>query len=483
MLKRSAEYIITQHTNNKQYTKINKYTGQCNAYDRCSVEVCLQNNGNNHDLLYTSLNENNNSNNVYIDSHCQNDNYLKCLNIFKSNNKFIKILNFNAQGLLESEHFEHIFNYNHDLKADIIAIEETWLHKSIINKMVEMNEYKIFRSDRNFKRANKQKGGGVCAYIKNNLKAKCIEKSNGTQCSLIDYLILEIISPKTKFLFCNIYRHSDCSDIETNNVFNRINELSVEYLHVIICGDLNANKFDRNKYIKLHTLSDYMQLVNDDCPTYIAGNFNPSQLDLMFTKDKNDVKYFGHFSAIGISNHQAIYGIFITYTTKKEINTYKIRNFQNIDQSEINHFVETIDWNIFSINNGIDEMINYFYLIMERFMNEMCPEQIITSKNKPVPWMTKEIKNKMNERKMFYDWWKLNRKHQSGEIIYESYRKLNGQVKRLIRESKKNTFIYKYNEANELKQKWQLIHNFGITSKSKKMRLITQKLQNSHLMN
>lgn len=188
--------------------------------------------------------------------------------------------------------------------------------------MIEINEYKIFRSDRNFKRANKQKGGGVCAYIKSNLKAKYLEKSNGTQCSLIDYLILEISSTKTKFLFCNIYRHSDCPDIETNNIFNRINELSVEYLHVIICGDFNANKFNKNKYTKLNILSDYMHLANDDCPTYTAGNFNPSQLDLMFTKNINDVKHFGHFSAIGISHHQAIYGIINTYTTKKEFKTY-----------------------------------------------------------------------------------------------------------------------------------------------------------------
>lgn len=80
---------------------------QRNVYDRCLVQVCLQNNNNYYDSLCSNLNKNDKK---YIDSHCQNDSFSKCLNIFKSNNKYNKILNFNAQGLLEAEHFEHIIN-------------------------------------------------------------------------------------------------------------------------------------------------------------------------------------------------------------------------------------------------------------------------------------------------------------------------------------------------------------------------------------
>lgn len=265
------------------------------------------------------------------------------------------MIHFNAQGLLEGQHFEQICFFTKDLQADVIAIIESWLNKSHKNGLVNINDFQIFRSDRNFKNKNVKKGGGgVCTYIRKGIKAKCIEKSNGSKFTLIDYLILDIQSRNIKILFCNLYRHGNCPDIETDNVFNRINELSIDYEHVIVCGDINANSFDKNKHSKLHILTDYMHLMNDSCATYIAGNFNPSQLDLMFTKEMGDVKQYGHFSAIGISNHQAIYGILNTFTTKKIPTMYKIRNFKNIDNNEIKTFTESINWSFFSYNNEID---------------------------------------------------------------------------------------------------------------------------------
>lgn len=128
---------------------------------------------------------------------------------------------------------------------------------------------------------------------------------------------------------------SDCTETETNSVFNRINEKSIDYSHVNICGDFNANEFDSNKCIKFHT-----------------------------------IKHFGHFPAIGI---------FYSFTTKKEIKTYKIRNVENIDRDEIEHFVGPINWSVFflSINSNVDRMIEYFYTIVNIFLNEICTEKVI----------------------------------------------------------------------------------------------------------
>lgn len=77
-----------------------------------------------------------------------------------------------------------------------------------------------------------------------------------------------------------------------------------------------------------------MDVINDNCPTYVVGNFNPSQLDLIYTKNKNDIKQFGHFPAVGVSNHHATYTIINTFTTKREHKTYTFRNFSNIDNEK-----------------------------------------------------------------------------------------------------------------------------------------------------
>lgn len=466
----SQHQMITPPYRRQQYNEIVRSS---------LVPRCINNINYERNLIVCNSSDNQNINNLAGEgSHyfsdaktvkCNNDSFEKCLNLFKTNVKFIKIVNFNAQGLLEGSHLEHIHLINGKLGADIVAVSESWLNKSICNKLINMNGYKLIRSDRNFKSKNVRKGGGgVCVFLNDSLRVKCIEKSNGANFSLIDFLILEIQSPKIKFLFCNLYRHGDCSDSETNILFHRIIELSIDYQHVVVCGDFNANAFDGGKFCKLHVLNDYMTLMNDQCPTYIAGHFNPSQLDLMYTKNPNDVKHFGHFPAIGISNHQATYGIMNFYTTKREVKTYEIRNFKDIDDEKIENFTSKIDWTFFSCTNNIDGMIDKLYQILNQFLNEICPLQVVKSRYKPVPWMTDEIKDLMKQRKTFYELWKINRNHQAGDVTYKSYNELNGKIKNLIRNSKRQCFIDDYGQTDGLREKWNLIHKFGITSKSRK---------------
>lgn len=135
--------IETQINVNKQTTDLNTQ-----QYDRCLITPILQCNGN----VRPSQNSTHSS-----DYTSPNSNFNQGLNIFKQNKKYFKLLTFNAQGLLEGEHFDQIYHYNDNLQADLIAISETWLKKPINNKMIEISEYKIIRSDRNFKRANKKR--------------------------------------------------------------------------------------------------------------------------------------------------------------------------------------------------------------------------------------------------------------------------------------------------------------------------------------
>lgn len=400
---------------------------------------------------------------------CSRNGIGKCAKIFKESGDFVKIVNFNAQGLLEGGHLESIIAINVNLNADVIAISESWLNPSIRNGTISMDSYRLYRSDRNFKRQHiKKGGGGVCVYIKSEFEVKSIEKSNGGRISSFDYMILEVKNRSIKFLFCNLYRRGDCMDTETNEILNRIIELSMEYEHVVICGDFNANRFDVTKFSKLGALSACMALVNDNCPTYIAGSFNPSQLDLIFTKNLIDVKHFGHFPAAGVSNHQAIYCVLNFYTTKKKMKTYYFRNFSNIDEMQIAHFAEQIDWDIFSYGRGVDDMVNDLYVILNKFLDEICPLKQITTRNRPVPWMSNELRNKMGERKMFYDWWHMNRKHASANIIYDTYKRLNNGIKYEIRHKKRDTFTDQYYAAQSSGERWNLIHKYGVTRKAQK---------------
>lgn len=82
--------------------------------------------------------------------------------------------------------------------------------------------------------------------------------------------------------------------------------------------------------------------------------------------------------------------------------------------------------------------------------------------------MNDEIKNLMSQRKTHYDLWKSNRKNESCDSHYVSYHKLDNQVKYAIRASKKECFVTGYNETVTSKERWNLIHKFGVTSKARK---------------
>lgn len=124
----------------------------------------------------------------------------------------------------------------------------------------------------------------------------------------------------------------------TNEVFGYINEISTEYAHTIICGDFNANSFDDKKYSKINAITSNFIKCNDECPTYIAGKFKPSQIDFIFAKQPKKVLHYGHFPALGISNHQVLYIIYNILPNRKKM---KYINCDHTKMREATFFVIT----------------------------------------------------------------------------------------------------------------------------------------------
>lgn len=173
-------------------------------------------------------------------------------------------------------------------------------------------------------------------------------------------------------------------------------------------------------------------------------------------------------SAIGISNHNAIYAILNTFTTKKIPKSYQIRNF-NISDEEVQGFCNRIDWSIFGNCDDPNVMIDFLYdSILYPFLNGVCPAKTVISRNQPTPWMNGEIKKLMNHRDEMYKLYKSNIDNESGVAYKIEYRKFFNETKYAIRRAKLKTFSEKYEGTNNSKEKWDLVHKYGITKKSKK---------------
>lgn len=191
-------------------------------------------------------------------------------------------------------------------------------------------------------------------------------------------------------------------------------------------------------------------MANDHCPTYVIPNCNPSQLDLIYTKHKHRIIEFGHFPAVGISNHQAVYIIYNILPNKKHRKEIQIRQFKKTNDEILIQYCENYDWLSFYESNCVDFKINSLYKFMYNFMNEFFPIVTINTKHTPVPWFNKTIGELMKKRKQAYDLWKLNRKGETSDLLYNDYRKINNMVKYEIKNSKKKCLIGNLMILNQL---------------------------------
>lgn len=105
---------------------------------------------------------------------------------------------------------------------------------------------------------------------------------------------------------------------------------------------------------------------------------------------------------------------------------------------------------------------------MQILHDKYFPLKIIYSKHTPVPWMNDTIKTLMKQRDQFYKMFKNNKKRSCKKAAYNAYRVINNQVKKEINNAKRIQFTEKYKSAIDLKSRWNLVHSFGITRKSKK---------------
>lgn len=164
----------------------------------------------------------------------------KIKNVQIANNfpKNVNLVYANLQGMLEACHLDEFVNEISKTKnIHLCAIVETWLRHGVnTNKSVNIDGFKIFRSDRKSSKRDRNKGGGVALYVKTDFVCKVVKKSSDIGCEIrgTEYLLAEIRGKKANFFVAVVYRTNDCNATSTANLFNLIIEESAKYDDVIV---------------------------------------------------------------------------------------------------------------------------------------------------------------------------------------------------------------------------------------------------------
>lgn len=226
-----------------------------------------------------------------------------------SNNKSvdIKICHVNCQSLYGHWEEFKLFFENSDYR--VICISESWLKGKIItDDMIKLNNYKVFRNDR-----ERCGAGGVAIYVHNSLSGTELAKSIEGKKTKPEWLILEVSNTESKILVATIYRPPKIgrmADFE-----NTFTELSVHYQDLVIMGDLNTNTLADKRY-DTKNLNEFVHTTNMCIVPFSPTNHTSSaetHIDHAIVDDIEKINDFGQFPVAFLSSHDLIW-IDITLT-------------------------------------------------------------------------------------------------------------------------------------------------------------------------
>lgn len=349
---------------------------------------------------------------------------------------------------------------------DILALNETWLDKSVTDNEIKIEGYNIIRNDRN------RTGGGVCFYIKNIIKfAEESKIKTG-----IESLWLKLKNGNADLVIGTIYRPPNAGDQYFDNMLDEIQNFCTVSEYVIILGDLNINYTltehpSHNSIKTIECLFDLTQLVSS--PTRVTIN-SSSLIDIILTS-KQCHHYDTNVIKVSISDHYCVSTYYKTVCNIQEhVQDHKTITYRDYKGFNANNFIYDL------VNNEAITEVNIEPLNMEQrwlkfqnaflsICNKHAPLRTQRLKDRFNPWMTREIINLIYER----DHIKSQAIKNKSYDLWNQYTYIRNKITNMIRETKLH---YYNNEIGKCqgnsKKVWKIVNK--ITNKSKKPELPQQ---------
>jgi hypothetical protein len=343
----------------------------------------------------------------------------------------------------------------------VLAVSESWLDDSITDEEIKIDGYSIVRRDRN------RNGGGVCAYITNNIAFNRREDI-ATSATSFESLWIDLLLPKMKTITIGAcYRPPKNSlNIFNNELQTTLSSFNIDS-EIYILGDFNIN-YSLNQNTVCRTYHDTLSLYNFcqiiDTPTRITTTTS-NILDHILCNTPEKICQSGTID-IGISDHMII---FCTRRNVKGImnvnNVVEIRSMRNYEQEVYIDMLRNANWENVLNDNEVNSAWRKFKDILDHIIDHIAPVKRVKVKSKTEPWMTGEIIEAIKERDKLFSTY---RKNPANEQMYESYCRKRNFVQRTVKRAKCE-YVSEQIELNRNNSKnlWSHLKRLGYRNKCK----------------
>lgn len=351
----------------------------------------------------------------------------------------------NAQSLLGN--FNEIEFMIYERHIDILCISESWLLPVIQNSCIQMSGYSIYRSDAG-------RGGGVCVYVRENLKVTVITPVLERP-PLVEDLWLSVQLHKfPSFIVGCVYRHPHAHIDSFDYISGVFTSMSLRNKPLLIVGDFNDDLLKPcNKISKITQTLHLDQLVSK--PTRISAA-SSTLIDLIITNRTNFVIQSDVLSS-PIADHELLTA---TINLRKDKYTPNFKTFRCHENYSQNNFCELLlnesqFLNTILNTDDVNEQVHIFNNTFIKCLDVCAPFKTKEMKRPPAPWIDSEIREAMKVREDLHKKFKAN-KHDPA--IHNNYKREKKRIRQMLSEKKKSYYRNEFSKCKgDIRGTWSVV--------------------------
>ena len=342
----------------------------------------------------------------------------------------IKIDHLNVRSLKRRVHFIQVKDTILSNDFDVFTISESWLDSSVTDLEIEIPGYNIFRVDR-----EQQRGGGVCAYVKQCLKTEVLREISGISTNGLHQLWMKQLRNFKSFIVCTTYRppSSPVVCLEEDLGPSLISTMLLSK-PIYILGDINCNLLqpDLPESLALSTFCSTYNLEQFISSATRTTESTMSLIDVILVSNSNYVVKSSVLNS-SISDHDLVYIILRLKRDRNSAAFVSKRSFKEYSKELFASEISLAPWSVLDIFDDPDDKLYIFNSLFNHNLDEHAPVKTIRIKGKPNPYITDEIRQLMATR----DNYKREFKRTRDPLAWRAYKNFCREVKTEIRMAEK----------------------------------------------
>lgn len=208
----------------------------------------------------------------------------------------------------------------------------------------------------------------------------------------------------------------------------------------------------------IDTINSYNLQILEFGPTHLSLG-TETWIDHAIVSDTSKVLLYGQFSVSGVSKHDLLFMMYSIKCPKYKHKMIRYRDYKNINCEAMCDDSAKAPWYDIYNQISLNSKVEAFNKITSDLFDKHAPWKTRRVTRPAAPWLTRELKQFMQERDLAYRHFKSNKTSENES----AYKKLRNSVKQKIRNAKIRYYHDIFKVKTNTKDVWNTLRDLGIS--------------------